>query len=199
MTSDWVDPAPERPVPFGKSLKADIIAHVPVPLRNGSAIGWIRITVSVLIRSSGIHVAILYRLSYLARMRLGVPGRILAAVLSWFMRHVYSCSIDPTSRIQGGLMLPHPQGIVIEPGVAIGPRTYVYQNVSIVAIPGEMGVPQLGSDSRIYTGAVLTGRIRLGDDVSVGANVVVAQDVPSRSFVRLPRCDFTKPQVNSPV
>ena len=36
-------------------------------------------------------------------------GRALASVLYWWNRHFYVCSIAPTARLHGGVILPHPQ------------------------------------------------------------------------------------------
>jgi serine O-acetyltransferase len=45
-------------------------------------------------------------------------------------------------------------------------------------------MPRVGADARIFAGAVLTGPVTLGDNVVVGANAVVARDVPARTLVR---------------
>lgn len=187
--SSWTDPAPDRPVPLWKSLAADVTAHVPIPLRNRSRLGWTWLTIVVLVRSSGFHVTLLYRLAHAIRPRLGPIGKVVAAALFWMVRHGYGCSIASTSRLHGGLILPHPQGIVIGGGVVTGPRTFIYQNVTIGGSPGKDGLPSIGSDARIYAGAVISGPILLGDNVMIGANAVVARDVPDRSIVRSPMAE----------
>ena len=84
----------------------------------------------------------------------------------------------------GGLIFPHPQGIVIGGGTVVGPRAWIYQNATIGGAPGKPGLPHVGADARIYAGAVLTGPILVGDNVLIGANAVVHRDVPSRTAVR---------------
>ena len=68
--------------------------------------------------------------------------------------------------------------------MAVGPRAWIFQNATIGGVPGRPGMPSVGSDARIYCGAVLVGPIRVGDNVMVGANAVVSRDVPDRTAVR---------------
>ena len=46
------------------------------------------------------------------------------------------------------MILPHPQGIVIGAGVVVGPRAWIFQNVTIGGGPGKIGVPVIGADGR---------------------------------------------------
>lgn len=180
----WADPAPGRPLPFWPSFRADVAAHLDPDARPRSAAGWAGPTLRILLRSSGLRVATAYRLAHTLRGRLGPPGRVLAALVSWFVRHFYGCSLAPTARLHGGLSLPHPQGLVVGPGAVVGPRAWIFQNVTIGGSPGRDGLPRVGSDARLYAGAVLAGPITLGDRVHVGANAVVLRDVPPDSTVR---------------
>ena len=184
--ADWSEPNPSRPVPFWSSLMADIQAHVSPTDRPRTRRRWLWTGLGVVLRSSGFRLGLLYRLAHAAHGRLGVPGRILAAVLFWLGRHWYGCSLASTARLYGGLILPHPQGIVIGAGVVVGPRTWIFHNVTLGGAPGKVGMPHVGADARLFAGAVLTGPVVIGDQVMIGANAVVSRDVPSRMAVRLP-------------
>jgi serine O-acetyltransferase len=127
---------------------------------------------------------VLHRLAHTLTHRAGIVGRAAAGLLFWAIRHGYGCSIASTARLHGGVVLPHPQGIVIGPGAVVGPGAWIFQNVTIGGAPGKVGLPRVGADARIYCGAVLTGPIAVGDNVMVGANAVVARDVPGRTLVR---------------
>ena len=85
------------------------------------------------------------------------------------------------ARIGGGLMMPHPNGIVIHPEAEIGPNCLIFQQVTIGAARG--GVPRIGGHVDIGAGAKVLGPIMVGDHVVVGANAVVTRDVPSGSIV----------------
>lgn len=145
---------------------------------------------AVALRSSGFHLMISYRMAHTLAQSAGPLGRALAWVLHWWNRHFYVCSIAPTARLHGGVILPHPQGIVIGAGAVVGPRAWIFQNVTIGGAPGKVGVPVIGADVRIYSGAVLAGPIKVGSHVMIGANAVVQRDVPERTLVRCLLADF---------
>jgi serine acetyltransferase len=184
--TEWSDPAPGSPLPFWQSVASDIQAHVAPAKRPRSRRGWCWVGLSVVVGSSGFHAVLLYRLAHTARGRLGGVGRLLARLNFWFSRHWYGCSLASTARLHGGLILPHPQGIVVGAGVILGPRAWVFQNVTLGGAPEREGMPHIGADARIYAGAVVTGPVTVGDNVMIGANAVVAENVPSRSLVRPP-------------
>lgn len=172
------------PIPFFEALRNDLRAHVPPTDRFGSSAKVLSRTCVLILTSAGFHLTLLYRLSHTSRYRLGLPGRALAAWFYWLGRHVYGCSMAPTALLGGGLILPHPQGIVIGAGAVVGPRAWIFQNVTIGGVPDRSGLPTIGADARIYAGAVVSGPIAVGDNVVIGANAVVGRDVPPRSMVR---------------
>jgi serine O-acetyltransferase len=185
----WAEPAPDRPVPFWESVRMDLHAHLPHELRGGPAPVKVLRRLGVIARSSGFRVTLLYRLSH-GLARLGLPGRAAAGLVHWFLRHAYGCTISPSARLYGGLILPHPQNLVIGPGSVLGPYSWVFQNVTFGGVPGRTGLPRVGRDARIYPGAVLVGPITVGDNVMIGANAVVDADVPSRHVLRCHPPDY---------
>ncbi len=78
---------------------------------------------------------------------------------------------------------PHPVGIVIGHQVKLGKGCTIYQNVTIGSAKTKEAQPVLGSNVTIYANAVLIGPIHIGDNVIVGANSVVTQDVPANTTV----------------
>jgi serine O-acetyltransferase len=80
-------------------------------------------------------------------------------------------------RIGGGLLLPHPNGVVIHPDAVLGPNCLIFQQVTLGA--GRSGVPTLGGHVDVGAGARILGGIAIGDHALVGANAVVLQDVPA--------------------
>jgi serine O-acetyltransferase len=109
-----------------------------------------------------------------------VPRRSLAA--KWaVLRHrfwsvVTGADIPLNSKIGGGLMLPHPNGVVIHPDAVIGPNCLLFQQVTIGDKQG--GVPRLGGHVDVGAGAKLIGRIEIGDHAKIGAGAIVTIDVP---------------------
>ena len=98
-----------------------------------------------------------------------------------FWSAVTGADVPLNAQIGGGLLIPHPNGIVIHPGAVIGPNCLLFQQVTIGAT--ERGVPRLGGHVDIGAGAKVIGPITIGDHVQVGANAVVTRDVPAGSVV----------------
>lgn len=107
----------------------------------------------------------------LARLR-----RRLAALRHRFWSVVSGADIPLNCRIGGGLLLPHPNGIVIHPDAVIGPNCLIFQQVTLGAAHGAL--PVLGGHVDIGAGAKLIGGVRIGDHAQIGANAVVTRDVP---------------------
>lgn len=185
--------APVRPIRLWPALRDDLWAHLAVADRARPLRARLALAALVVVRSSGFHLTCLYRLSHASRAG-GPPGKALAAVLFWCGRHAYGCSIASTARLGGGLILPHPQGIVIGGASEVGPRSWIFHNVTIGGTPSRPGMPTVGADARIYAGAVLAGPIRLGDGVVVGANAVVHRDLPPGSIARAPAVEVSAPK-----
>ena len=80
-------------------------------------------------------------------------------------------------RIGGGLLLPHPNGVVIHCDVVVGPNCLIFQQVTLGATVH--GVPTLEGHVDVGAGAKVLGPIRVGEHALIGANAVVVCDVPA--------------------
>lgn len=98
-----------------------------------------------------------------------------------FWSVVTGADIPVTCRIGGGLLIPHPNGVVIHPGARIGPNCLVFQQVTIGDRSG--GVPEIGGHVDIGAGAKILGNVIIGDHARIGANAVVLSDVAAGSTV----------------
>ncbi len=102
------------------------------------------------------------------------------------LRHVFwsvvtASDIPLNCRLGGGLLLPHPTGVVIHPDAQIGPNCLLFQQVTIGSAHG--GVPRIGGHVDIGAGAKVIGPIHVGDHACIGANAVVVKDVPAGATV----------------
>lgn len=89
--------------------------------------------------------------------------------------------IQLTTRIGGGLLLTHPQGIVIHPDAVIGPNCLIFNHVTIgqgKAGPNGRTTPVIGGHVDIAAGARIVGGITIGNHAVIGLNAVVMIDVP---------------------
>jgi serine O-acetyltransferase len=92
---------------------------------------------------------------------------------------VCGADIPLNCQIGGGLAIPHPNGIVINPGASLGPNCLVLQQVTIGYGGKKPGNPTIGGHVDIGAGAKILGGVTLGDHAKVGANAVVLCDVPA--------------------
>ena len=101
----------------------------------------------------------------------------------WALQHrfwsvITQAEIHLTQSIGGGLVLPHPNGIVLHPRAEIGPNCLIFHQVTLGTVPNRTGVPVLGGHVDVGAGAKILGPVRVGDHAVIGANAVVLSDVP---------------------
>ena len=95
-----------------------------------------------------------------------------------FWSVVTGADIPINCQIGGGLLMPHPNGIVIHPDVKVGVNCLIFQQVTIGSVSGS-GIPMIGGHVDIGAGAKILGGIQIGDNVNIGANAVVLIDIPA--------------------
>ncbi len=95
--------------------------------------------------------------------------------------------IPRRAKIGKGLFLPHYGLIVLNQKAIYGDFLTIYHGVTVGAKGGgnkkDFGLPTIGNNVRIATGAIVLGSVSIGDDVLIGAGSVVVKDVPSNSIV----------------
>ena len=113
------------------------------------------------------------------RNRAGLIGAALRKLL--VIRHrfwsvITGADIPLTCQIGGGLLIPHPNGIVIHPDAKIGVNCLIFHQVTIGSRNAK-GVPEIGGHVDIGAGAKILGPVRVGAHARIGANAVVISDV----------------------
>ncbi len=91
--------------------------------------------------------------------------------------------------IKRGIHFPHLFGIVVARPSTIGDNCWIYPNVTIGAKTLDTGdgktkehYPTIGENTVIYAGAVIVGSVKIGKNVTIGANSVVINDVPDNAI-----------------
>ena len=107
--------------------------------------------------------------------------RPIAVLRHRFWSAVTGADIPLDSRLGGGLLIPHPNGIVIHPNAEIGNNCLIFQQVTIGS--NGRGVPRIGDHVDIGAGAKILGPITIGAHAIVGSNAVVTRDVPAGATV----------------
>ena len=119
--------------------------------------------------------------SYQRHAKSGNPFRVLmkkwAVLRHRFWSVITGADIPLTCQIGGGLLLPHPNGVVIHPNARIGPNCLIFQQVTIGTRKGEIP-PCIGGHVDIGAGAKILGHVSIGNHACIGANAVVIKDVP---------------------
>ena len=138
----------------------------------------------------GMQAVAVYRLGTWA---LGLPfaARLAADPLYWalnvLMKILWGIEISRHAQIGPGLYIGHFGGITVSREAVIGANCNLSQQVTIgVTGRGEgRGAPVIGDDVYIAPGARLFGPIRVGNNVKIGANAVVHDDIPDNAVVVL--------------
>jgi serine O-acetyltransferase len=117
------------------------------------------------------------------RARGGILGAFCCKVIT--LRHCFwsvvtGADIPLACQIGGGLLIPHPNGIVIHPDVKIGVNCLVFHQVTLGS-RGTDGVPEVGGHVDIGAGAKILGPVKIGAHVRIGANAVIITDVESNA------------------
>lgn len=116
---------------------------------------------------------------------LAALGRFFAKCRHHFWSIVTGADIPLMTRIAGGLMMPHPNGIVIHVDVEIGPNCLIMQNVTL-GVTSRQGTPRIGGHVDISVGATILGPVTIGDHAVIGAHALVTKDVPAGAVMISP-------------
>lgn len=112
-------------------------------------------------------------------------------ILWRYVRNHYGIEIPYTTIIGRRLRIAHQHGIVIHPNTEIGDDCIIRHNVTIGAVTWErfMDGPKFGHRVDIGAGAVIVGKVKIGDGARIGPNCVVMTNVPANTtvFVGPPR------------
>lgn len=112
------------------------------------------------------------------------------------IRHVFwsvltGADIPLNCKIGGGLLIPHPQGIVIHPDAVIGQNCLIFQQVTL-GTRNDSSPPTVGDHVDIGAGAKVLGSINIGNHAKIGANAVVLTSVPNgKTAVGIPAVMIT--------
>lgn len=95
-----------------------------------------------------------------------------------FWSVITGADIPLNSNVGGGLVMLHPNGVVIHPDAVIGPNCMIFQQVTIGTACSGSGFPVIGGHVDIGAGAKILGGITIGNHVTIGANAVVTKSLP---------------------
>lgn len=133
------------------------------------------------LRSQGFRYMFFYRLKEQVSIK-----NPLWYIYKLLLRHyTYKYGFQIGGKIGQGFYIGHFGTIVINPDVIIGDNCNIAHNVTIgVTRRGERsGVPSIGNEVWIGTGAIIVGKITIGNNVLIAPGAYVNFDVPDNSIV----------------
>lgn len=119
-------------------------------------------------------------------------NNILAKCILFFVKSVYfllqlltGIQLPIGTKVLGGVRFPHYSCIIISQMSKIGKNCTIHQGVTIgkTHFGKHFGHPEIGNNVLIYAGAKICGKIKVGDNVVIGANAVITEDVPDNCVV----------------
>jgi serine O-acetyltransferase len=156
-------------------------------------------------RAAGVHAVVIYRFGQ-SVARLPLLLRVLLEplyfVLNLYLKTMWGIELPRAAQIGPGLYIGHFGGITVSPQAVLGRYCTISQNITI-GVSGaaeRRGVPVIGDNVFIAPGARLFGKIRIGNDVKIGANAVIYKDIPDKAIVVLdPGFKIISYDGNSPI
>ncbi|WP_410504518.1 DapH/DapD/GlmU-related protein [Ligilactobacillus salivarius] len=102
----------------------------------------------------------------------------------FFVKLTFNTELPAECKIGKNLVIYHPYGIVVNKNVIIGANVILRHQTTIGNKGnGVGGVPHIGNNVNIGSGAALIGKIKIEDNVTIGAHSVVTNDVYENTTV----------------
>ena len=144
---------------------------------------------ATLFLTQGMWASAVYRschalVEWMPRGVLRAAAKTLAAVAQKLMEIVTGICLPRDAEIGGGLYLPSFGAIILGRG-SIGENCTIEQNVTlgIAGRGAERGRPTIGNRVFIGAGAMIVGKVTVGDDAYIFPGSVVTRSVPPRAVV----------------
>jgi len=110
-------------------------------------------------------------------LRSGIKGKIF----SWMCPPLSSLDIVP-GKIGPGLFIQHGVATLVS-AESIGANCWINQHVVIGFANNNIDRPIVGDNVRISAGVKILGKVRIGNNATIGPNTVVIADVPAGATV----------------
>ncbi len=139
----------------------------------------------------GFQAMLMYRIGR-ERRRHGVLQRrcigVIYHLLHRMVRNLYGIELHSSARIGRRVKIAHQGGIIIHEQASIGDDCVIRQCVTIGAASDETfdRAPCLGRNVSVGAGAVIMGRVVIGDNCRIGPNCVVMVNVPNGAMMTAP-------------
>lgn len=107
---------------------------------------------------------------------------LVVAIIRKHYEYKTGIQLGTGTDIGRGLFFPHFSCIVINGGAIIGDNVTIFQGVTVGSVRGK-GTPVIGDNVVLSAHSQIIGKVRIGNNVMVGAGAVVVNDVPDNAVV----------------
>jgi serine O-acetyltransferase len=164
---------------FWTIIKADILRY------TGPTEAGVRAMIKEWGFAEGLVVVIFFRLGHKAT-QLKIPFLpVILKIIYAILTILLGIRISFRAQIGRGLYIGHYGGILVGP-IEMGKYCTISNQVTI-GFGGlgtnRQGLPKIGEYVYIGPGAKILGKIRIGNNVSIGANTVVSKNIPDNAIV----------------
>ncbi len=138
--------------------------------------------IEVLTAYPGIKAVLIYRVAHFL-WEMGLP--FVPRYLSSISKQLTGIDIHPAAKIGDHFFIDHGEGVVIGENAEIGDNVTIYQGVTLggVNLENVKRHPTLKNNVIVGSGAKILGPVVIGNNVKIGANSVVVNDIPDNSVV----------------
>jgi serine O-acetyltransferase len=130
------------------------------------------------------HVIVVHRYISHPLYRIKIP--FIPRLISQIMRFLTGIEIHPGAKIGKSFFIDHGMGTVIGETTEIGKNCVMFHNVSLGGTGKHKGKrhPTIGDNVLIGTGAILLGRVKVGNNVKIGADTfIINKSIPNNCTV----------------
>lgn len=137
--------------------------------------------------NASFKITLTFRLGSYLKTKKGMFFRFLYLLVFMLHKHyqyLTGIQLSIGTRVGKGLAFSHFSCIVINSNCTIGDYCTIFQVVTIGSVRGPKGgVPHIGNNVVLASGAKIIGNVKIGNNVMVGAGAVVVDDIPDNAVV----------------
>jgi serine O-acetyltransferase len=141
--------------------------------------------VKYLLTNASFKITFWFRIGSYLRTKNNILYKILYALVAIIYKHnqyITGIQLPLGTKVGQGLSFSHFSCIVINNSAQIGNNCTIFQGVTIGGVRGPKGgVPTIGNNVVLSSGAKIIGNICIGNNVIVGAGAVVVDNLPDNA------------------
>jgi serine O-acetyltransferase len=173
-----------RPLGLAELIRSDFGRFTETFRLRGQPYSRAKVFLESSLFKAGFQAVVLYRVSHWLHKK---GFNHLAWLLTRLSVTLTGAEIEYNAVIGAGMFIAHAVGLVIGRGTRIGARVTVFQGVTFGVKswhPAQVrSFPTVGDNCFFFAHAAVLGGIIIGNNCVIGANSVIARDVPDGAMV----------------